>query len=88
MALLPFNISYIVLTPRRVRLPGELSFPATPEKPRYVMNMNRIYSHRVQAFIQNYPYHLGLQCVRIFQAKLNRYEQGYPHPGQLPPQIP
>ncbi|KAF8817540.1 hypothetical protein BYT27DRAFT_7247408 [Phlegmacium glaucopus] len=34
MALLPFNLSYIVLTPRRVRLPGELSpqSPATPEK--------------------------------------------------------
>ncbi|KAF8967772.1 hypothetical protein BDZ97DRAFT_1916705 [Flammula alnicola] len=25
MALLPFNVSYIVLTPRRVRLPGEVS---------------------------------------------------------------
>jgi hypothetical protein len=34
--LLPFNISYLILTPRRVRLPGESLSSQSPEKPQYV----------------------------------------------------
>lgn len=47
MALLPFNISYLVFTPRRVRLPGEPpSQPtlAAPEKePQYVWIIKLVY---------------------------------------------
>ncbi|KAF8159655.1 hypothetical protein B0H34DRAFT_796878 [Crassisporium funariophilum] len=35
MTLLPFNVSYLVLTPKRVRLPGQaLQSPSSPTKPR------------------------------------------------------
>ncbi|KDR80531.1 hypothetical protein GALMADRAFT_240834 [Galerina marginata CBS 339.88] len=34
MPLLPFNVSYLIFTPKRVRLPGEASSPGSPTKSR------------------------------------------------------
>ncbi|KAM6496958.1 hypothetical protein JOM56_007431 [Amanita muscaria] len=45
--LLPFSLSYIVLTPNRVRLPGERS-PSTQPPPPCVSN--KVYQHRVLIF--------------------------------------
>ncbi|KAF8909377.1 hypothetical protein CPB84DRAFT_1765984 [Gymnopilus junonius] len=35
MTLLPFSISYLVLTPKRVRLPGELTPSSSPNPPTF-----------------------------------------------------